>query len=146
MRFQDKLQLLLVRKGFTQESLAAALKLNQSSVSRWLNGAVPHRRTVILLSDLLGVTADQLLNDDEHIPGIGGPSLYEPGFDAHHTPGQSPDVGTTGPPKLQPLEDRAVRERQPSYNETDPRRLTDRELLEKILALLERIDRKMEER
>lgn len=50
--------------GLSQEQLAAQLDVSRQSVSKWeLNEAIPEVGKIVLLSDLFGVSTDELLKD-----------------------------------------------------------------------------------
>lgn len=72
-------------KGMTQQQLAAAMNVSHQAVSKWENGAaLPDIQTLVELTQLFGVTVEQLLNGeipearlenstsfDEHMHNIG---------------------------------------------------------------------------
>ena len=72
-------------KGMTQQQLAAAMNVSHQAVSKWENGAaLPDIQTLVELTQLFGITVEQLLNGeipearlengtsfDEHIQNIG---------------------------------------------------------------------------
>lgn len=52
-------------KGMTQQQLAAVMNVSHQAVSKWENGAaLPDIQTLLELTQLFGVTVEQLLNDD----------------------------------------------------------------------------------
>lgn len=54
--------------GWSQEELAAKLFVSRQSVSKWENGQnFPSIEVIINLSDLFGVTIDELLRSDEEL-------------------------------------------------------------------------------
>lgn len=56
------------RKGWSQEELAAKLYVSRQSVSKWENGQnYPSLEIIINLSDLFGLTIDELLRSDEEL-------------------------------------------------------------------------------
>lgn len=67
-------------KGMTQQQLAAAMNVSHQAVSKWENGAaLPDIQTLVELTQLFGVTVEQLLNGE--IPEARLES--ESGFDEH---------------------------------------------------------------
>jgi len=61
------------RKGMTQQQLAAAMNVSHQAVSKWENGAaLPDIQTMVALTQLFGVTVEQLLRGE--IPGEPGMS------------------------------------------------------------------------
>ncbi|MGP4059572.1 helix-turn-helix domain-containing protein [Halobacillus litoralis] len=68
MNFADKLKQNRKNKGWSQEELAEKLFVSRQSVSKWENGQnYPSIEIIIHLSDLLGVTIDELLRSDEEL-------------------------------------------------------------------------------
>lgn len=66
MEFHEKLQELRKQKGFTQETLAEALHVSRTAVSKWESGrGYPNIDSLKALAKLLGVTIDNLLSGDE---------------------------------------------------------------------------------
>ncbi len=56
-------------KGMTQQQLAAAMSVSHQAVSKWENGAaLPDIQTLMGLTQLFGVTVEQLLSGD--VPGV----------------------------------------------------------------------------
>lgn len=54
--------------GWSQEELAEKLYVSRQSVSKWENGQnYPSIETIISISDLFGVTIDELLRSDEEL-------------------------------------------------------------------------------
>ncbi|MDR2898679.1 MAG: DUF5680 domain-containing protein [Spirochaetaceae bacterium] len=68
MHIGEKLQILRRDKGLSQEKLAELLDVSRQAVAKWEGGlAYPETDKLIQLSNLLGVTIDSLLKDnDEH--------------------------------------------------------------------------------
>lgn len=58
-------------RGLTQETLASAIGVTASAVSRWLAGSTPHPRRRAELAKYLGVPAETLLNDADCLPEDG---------------------------------------------------------------------------
>ena len=62
--FSDKLIQLRREKGYSQEQLAGLLSVSRQSVSKWESGgAMPELNKLITLSDLFGVSLDELVRD-----------------------------------------------------------------------------------
>ena len=72
MRFHEKLYELRKAAGMTQNDLAEKLNVSRQAVSRWEQGsAMPDVENLIAISDLFGVTLDELLRGEAtpaHIP------------------------------------------------------------------------------
>lgn len=68
MVFGEKLKKERMDKGWSQEELAEKLFVSRQSVSKWENGQnYPSIETIIKVSDLFGVTIDELLRSDEEL-------------------------------------------------------------------------------
>lgn len=68
MIFAEKLKSERKNKGWSQEDLAEKLFVSRQSVSKWENGQnYPSIEIIIKLSDLFGVTIDELLRSDEEL-------------------------------------------------------------------------------
>ncbi|MGG0717449.1 helix-turn-helix transcriptional regulator [Robertmurraya massiliosenegalensis] len=68
MIFGEKLKKERTAQGWSQEELAEKLFVSRQSVSKWENGQnYPNIETIIKLSDLFGVTVDELLRSDEEL-------------------------------------------------------------------------------
>jgi transcriptional regulator with XRE-family HTH domain len=68
MVFGEKLKRERNNKGWSQEELAEQLFVSRQSVSKWENGQnYPSIEIIIRLSDLFGVTIDELLRSDEEL-------------------------------------------------------------------------------
>lgn len=66
MIFSEKLQLLRKSKGYTQEELAEKLNVSRQAVAKWESGqAYPEIMNLILISDMMNVTVDYLVRDQE---------------------------------------------------------------------------------
>lgn len=63
VRFGEKITLLMKERRLTQTDVAAALDVAHTSVGRWCDGSVPHRRTTVRLAEFFGVEVDDLLDD-----------------------------------------------------------------------------------
>ncbi|SHK54487.1 helix-turn-helix domain-containing protein [Desulforamulus aeronauticus] len=68
MKFAEKLKKERRDKDWSQEELAEKLFVSRQSVSKWENGQnYPSIEIVIKLSDLFGLTIDELLRSDEEL-------------------------------------------------------------------------------
>lgn len=68
MAFGEKLKLERKKLGWSQEELAAKLYVSRQSVSKWENGQnYPSIEIIIHVSDLFGLTIDELLRSDEEL-------------------------------------------------------------------------------
>jgi len=68
MIFGEKLKAERTKKGWTQDELAEKLFVSRQSVSKWENGVnYPNIEIIIKLSDLFGITIDELLRSDEQL-------------------------------------------------------------------------------
>lgn len=67
MRFEEKIALLMKERRLNQTDVAAALGISHTSVGRWCDGSVPHRRRAIQLAEFFGVSVDDLLDDNRTI-------------------------------------------------------------------------------
>ncbi|MNO34371.1 HTH-type transcriptional regulator ImmR [compost metagenome] len=68
MIFAEKLKAERNKKGWSQEELAEKLFVSRQSVSKWENGQnYPSIEIIIKISDLFGVTIDELLRSDEQL-------------------------------------------------------------------------------
>lgn len=66
MIFSEKLQLLRKSKGFTQEEFAEKLNVSRQAVAKWEAGqAYPDIMNLIRISDMMNVTVDYLVKDQE---------------------------------------------------------------------------------
>ena len=65
--FRERLTALLAREGLTQQQLAAATGLSQSTISHYLRGtrALPRAEELLALSRHFGVSMEWLLGADE---------------------------------------------------------------------------------
>ena len=85
MQFHEKLYSLRKAKNMTQTDLAERLNVSRQAVSRWEMGtAKPEVDTLIAMSDLFGVTLDELLKNREESPKqedaeppVSGPSYWQ---------------------------------------------------------------------
>ncbi|MGD6879650.1 helix-turn-helix domain-containing protein [Bacillus infantis] len=68
MVFSEKLKVERKNKGWSQEELAEQLFVSRQSVSKWENSqSFPSIEIIIRLSDLFGITIDELLRSDEEL-------------------------------------------------------------------------------
>jgi transcriptional regulator with XRE-family HTH domain len=68
MIFGEKLRTERNKKGWSQEDLAEKLFVSRQSVSKWENGQnYPSIEIIIKISDLFGLTIDELLRSDEEL-------------------------------------------------------------------------------
>lgn len=68
MIFAEKLKNERQKKGWSQEELAEKLFVSRQSVSKWENGQnYPSIEIIIKVSDLFGITIDELLRSDEDL-------------------------------------------------------------------------------
>ena len=64
MKFHDKLQVLRKERGLSQEGLAERLDVSRQAISKWESGsAYPEIEKLVQLSDIFGVTLDNLMKD-----------------------------------------------------------------------------------
>ena len=85
MKFNEKLYTLRKAENMTQTELAERLNVSRQAVSRWEMGtAKPEIDTIIAISELFGVTLDELLKNKEEAPEldipeppIKGPSFWD---------------------------------------------------------------------
>ena len=83
MKFHEKLYSLRKGADMTQTALAEKLNVSRQAVSRWEMGtAMPDVENLIAMSDLFGVTLDDLLKNKEDAPGEDSPGPEEkvPGY------------------------------------------------------------------
>lgn len=79
MKFHEKLYILRRDAGMTQNDLAQELNVSRQAVSRWEMGtSMPDVDNLIAMSDLFGVTLDELLKNSETAPEL--PTKAEPVF------------------------------------------------------------------
>ena len=75
MKLSVKIIALRKRMGWSQEDLAEHLGVSRQSVSKWESGAsVPELERIIQLSDLFGLSADELIRNDAPL----NPPRHEP--------------------------------------------------------------------
>lgn len=68
MNFGDKLKTERSNNGWSQEQLAEKLFVSRQSVSKWENSQnYPSIEIILKISDLFGVTVDELLRSDEEL-------------------------------------------------------------------------------
>ncbi|MBO5526012.1 MAG: helix-turn-helix domain-containing protein [Clostridia bacterium] len=77
MSFGTKLQDARTNKHLTQEQLAGLLGVTRQSVSRWESDVVyPDLAKIVRLSELLGVSTDYLLKNEEFVSENKKPSKF----------------------------------------------------------------------
>lgn len=65
MKFCEKLSVLRKNKGYTQEILAEKMDVSRQAVAKWESGeAYPDIHNLIIISDVFGVTIDNLIKDE----------------------------------------------------------------------------------
>lgn len=80
MKFNEKLYTLRKAANMTQTELAEKLNVSRQAVSRWEMGtAKPEVDTLIAMSDLFGVTLDDLLKNKEDAPQLDISEPPDPG-------------------------------------------------------------------
>jgi len=68
MTFHEKLKQCREARNLSQDDIAEALHVSRQAVSKWENGInQPDIATIVLLSDMFGITADRLLRESEDI-------------------------------------------------------------------------------
>src|SRR5699024_8053308 len=68
MYFGDRLKKEREKKGWSQDFLAEKIYVSRQSVSKWETGKnYPNIEVIIDLSDLFGITIDELLRSDEEL-------------------------------------------------------------------------------
>ena len=73
MNFSEKLQILRKNKGLTQEALADKLNVSRQAVAKWESGqAYPDISNLIQISDLMSVTVDYLVRDQQCMMNLSG--------------------------------------------------------------------------
>lgn len=73
MTVGERIQQLRKAAGLSQEQLAEQLDVSRQSVSKWeLNDAAPEISKIIALSELFGISTDELLKGAESIPAAAG--------------------------------------------------------------------------
>lgn len=66
MKFHEKLQKLRKEKGMSQENLGEILNVSRQSISKWESGGTyPEMEKLIALSEIFGVTLDNLVKDND---------------------------------------------------------------------------------
>lgn len=68
MNFAEKLKAERTKQGWTQDELAEKLFVSRQSVSKWEKGLnYPSIEMIIKISDLFGLTIDELLRSDDEL-------------------------------------------------------------------------------
>ena len=71
--FGNFLSELRLQRGLTQYQLGALVGVSDKAVSKWENGtAKPQSRLLFRLSEVLGISVDELLSCKYHTPNQGG--------------------------------------------------------------------------
>ena len=66
MEFNEKIQILRKKRGFTQEELAAALYVSRTAVSKWESGrGYPNIDSLKAIAKFFDLTVDELLSGEE---------------------------------------------------------------------------------
>ena len=82
MNFSEKLQILRKNKGLTQEALADKLNVSRQAVAKWESGqAYPDISNLIQISDLMSVTVDYLVRDQQCMMNVTGDSTDKADID-----------------------------------------------------------------
>ncbi len=82
MLFNEKLIQHRKERGMTQEELADRLSVSRQTVSKWENGeCMPDAEKFIRLSDILGISLDELVGREAEVAPIvlPAPELPQPG-------------------------------------------------------------------
>lgn len=81
MTLGEKISILRRQKGWSQEELADRLDISRQSVSKWESlASIPDLDKIVRLSELFGVTTDQLLKEEfsiEMLPSTNGQDVFE---------------------------------------------------------------------
>ena len=73
MKIGDKIVQLRTEAGISQEQLAERIEVSRQSISKWeMNQALPQIDKVLLLCEIFGVSADELLHDKINLPNKSG--------------------------------------------------------------------------
>lgn len=93
MKLYEKIMNLRRRNGWSQEELAERLDVSRQSVSKWEMGqSVPELDKIVQMSNLFGVSADQLIRDELDLEGFA-----DPGAEAQkNIPTEEPESEPTG--------------------------------------------------
>lgn len=68
MNFAERIKNERKKQGWSQDELAEKLYVSRQSISKWENGQnYPSIEIIITISDLFGLTIDELLRSDEHL-------------------------------------------------------------------------------
>lgn len=68
MTLGEKIRFLRMEKGITQESLAEEINVSRSAIAKWeTNNGVPEISNLKMLSNIFGVSVDDLINDIKEI-------------------------------------------------------------------------------
>ena len=142
MRFHEKLERLMSRRGETQESLAKAVGVAQTSVGRWLEGSRPRARVAAKLSDYFGLSPEVLFDDRAGIPAESLATEASSGDRAQEQNDATPQGGGGGTP-LARVEDGTCPSASSSFASKRDAEIVD--ALRSISARLEKLERMLAE-
>ena len=95
MKFEEKLVRLRKRQGMSQEELAERLGVSRQAVSRWeLGSTLPDVPNLRKLSELFGVSADDLIRDDRELDEAGASAPESMAGEMQHVDAPPGSVGT----------------------------------------------------
>lgn len=79
MNLGETIYRLRTKAGMSQDALAGALDVSRQSVSKWENNAaVPELDKLLKLSEIFGVTLDELVGRDAPVPAPAAPPAQSP--------------------------------------------------------------------
>ena len=79
MNLGETIYRLRTKAGMSQDALAGALDVSRQSVSKWENNAaVPELEKLMKLSEIFGVTLDELVGRDAPVPAPAAPPAQSP--------------------------------------------------------------------
>ncbi|MEV0543912.1 helix-turn-helix domain-containing protein [Nocardia salmonicida] len=73
----QRLETAMLRAGLNSVALAATVGVDAKTVSRWMSGRIPHRRSRIAVADALGETEDSLWPQARPDLAVGSPATSE---------------------------------------------------------------------
>ena len=95
MKFEEKLVRLRKRQGMSQEELAERLGVSRQAVSRWeLGSTLPDVPNLRKLSDLFGISADDLIRDDRELDEAGASAPESMAGETQHVEAPAESVRT----------------------------------------------------
>lgn len=78
MNFAQRLSTLMDSRALTNYQLAKDLDIHPTTVTNWLSGKIPRKKTLAILSDYFGVSVDYLLgNEKQKTPVTSSDELTE---------------------------------------------------------------------